>query len=99
MLVKIINDLADNFRKGDEVVLQEIIKEVTADALFISCRKNNDSGILDSNIIKCVKSIYLQRGSEGSNSISDSGISTSFSDAKEIMKKEIVSEGKRVPRL
>lgn len=98
MLEKIKINLADNFKEGDEAVLQNLIDMVTADALFISNRKVNN-GILDLNIIKCVKELYLQRGSEGSNSLSDGGVSTSFNKPIEEMKKDIVAEGKRVPRL
>ena len=99
MLEKIKADLADNFKLGDEAVLQNLIDMVTADALFISNRKVDNKSILDSNIVKCVKELYLQRGSEGSNSLSAGGISTSFNKPLEEMRKEIVSEGKRLPRL
>ena len=99
MLEKIKADLADNFKLGDEAVLQNLIDMVTDDALFISNRKVDKKSILDSNIVKCVKELYLQRGSEGSNSLSDGGIGTSFNKPLEEMRKEIVSEGKRLPRL
>lgn len=98
MLEKIKADLAENFKNGDEPVLQDLISMVTADALFISNRKVNN-GILDFNIIKCVKEMYLQRGAEGSNSLSDGGVSTSFNKPLEEMRKDIVAEGKRLPRL
>ena len=99
MLEEIKAELADNFREGDDTVLQNLIDRVTTDALSISNRVRNTNGILNSNIIKCVKEMYLQRGSEGSNSLSDGGISTSFNNPKETMRKEIVAEGKRLPRL
>lgn len=98
MFDKIKADLADNFKLGDDAVLQSLIDMVTADALFISNRKVNN-GILDFNIAKCVKELYLQRGAEGSNSLSDGGVSTSFNKPLEEMRKDIVSEGKRLPRL
>ena len=98
MFDKIKADLADNFKLGDEAVLQSLIDMVTADALFISNRKVNN-GILDFNIAKCVKELYLQRGAEGSNSLSDGGVSTSFNKPLEEMRKDLVSEGKRLPRL
>ena len=98
MLERIKADLADNFKLGDEAVLQNLIDMVTADALFISNRKVNN-GILDFNIVKCVKELYLQRGAEGSNSLSDGGVSTSFNKPLEEMRKDIVAEGKRLPRL
>ena len=101
MLEEIKKDLAENFKAGDENVLREYIDETTTDALSISNRKNTKENIrlLTSDIKKCVKSKYLQRGSEGSNSLSDSGVSTSFNNPTEIMRIEIVKSGKRVPFL
>ena len=101
MLEEIKKDLADNFRSGDEDVLRQYIDETTTDALSISNRKKTTDNIrlLESDIKKCVKSKYLQRGSEGSNSLSDSGKSTSFNNPTETMRIEIVKAGKRVPFL
>lgn len=95
MLEEIKRDLAENFRQGEEKILQDIIDEVTTNALTISNRKSTN--LLKGEIKKCVKSIYLQRGAEGSNSLSSSGVSTSFNNATEIMRTEIVKSGKRVP--
>ena len=99
MLEEIKKDLADNFQVGDEEVLRQYIDETTTDALSISNRKKTTDNIrlLESDIKKCVKSKYLQRGSEGSNSLSDSGKSTSFNNPTETMRIEIVKAGKRVP--
>lgn len=101
MLEEIKKDLADNFQVGDEEVLRQYIDETTTDALSISNRKktNDNIRLLESDIKKCVKSKYLQRGSEGSNSLSDSGKSTAFNNPTEIMRIEIVKAGKRVPFL
>lgn len=101
MLEEIKKDLADNFQVGDEEVLRQYIDETTTDALSISNRKKTPDNIrlLESDIKKCVKSKYLLRGSEGSNSLSDSGKSTSFNNPTEIMRIEIVKAGKRVPFL
>lgn len=97
MLDKIKVDLADNFKEDDDALLQNIIDRVIKDALTISNRTNTKSNIelLSSEIMECVKSIYLQRGSEGSNSLSDSGISVSFNSPMEIMRTNIVKNGKR----
>lgn len=101
MLEEIKKDLADNFRPGDENVLREYIDETTTDALSISNRKRTQKNIelLTSDIKKCVKSKYLLRGSEGSKSLGDSGVNTSFENPTEIMRIEIVKSGKRVPFL
>lgn len=99
MLEKIKLDLSDNFKQGDDKVLQELIDEATTDALSISNRENTEKNIklLTSEITDYVKAKYLQRGAEGSKSLSDSGISTSFDDAYEKLRKDIVKSGKRVP--
>jgi hypothetical protein len=100
MLEEIKKDLAENYR-GDDLVLKEIIDETTTVALSISNRKNTQENInlLKNDIKKCVKGQYIQRGAEGSNSLSDGGKSTSFNNPIEIMRIEIVKSGKRVPFL
>ncbi len=99
MLEEIKKDLADNFRTGDEDILRQLVDETTTDALSLSNRKKTKENIqlLESDIKKCVKSKYLQRGAEGSTSFSDSGKSTSFINPTEIMREDIVKSGKRVP--
>lgn len=98
MLEEIKKDLADNFRAGDEDILRQFVDETTTDALSLSNRKRTRENIelLESDIKKCVKSKYLQRGAEGSTSLSDSGKSTSFINPTEIMREDIVKGGKRV---
>ena len=98
MLEEIIEDLADNFQTGDEAVLQKYIDETTTSALSISNRTNTPINInlLTSEIKKCVKSKYLQRGSEGSKSLNAGGVSSSFENPDEVMRIEIVKSGKRV---
>lgn len=97
MLNDIKKDLADNFREGDEAILKKILDDVTTDALSISNRQETDENIeiLSIYIKKCVKELYLQRGSEGSQSLSDGGKSTSFKDPLEEMRVNIVKSGKR----
>lgn len=99
MLEEIKKDLADNFRTGDEDILRQLVDETTQDALSLSNRKRTKENIrlLASDIKKCVKSKYLQRGAEGSNSFSSGGQSTSFVNPSEIMRNDIVKSGKRVP--
>lgn len=99
MLEEIKKDLADNFHVGDEDILRQFIDETTIDALSLSNRKRTKENIklLESDIKKCVKSKYLQRGAEGSKLLSDSGVSTSFINPIETMREDIVKSGKRVP--
>lgn len=101
MLDEIKKDLAENFKEGDEDILKEYIDEATTDALFISNRIKSTKNInlLTSDIKQCVKEKYLQRGAEGSNSLSDSGKSTTFNNPTEDMRINIIKAGKRKPFL
>lgn len=101
LLESIELDLGANF-KDDSQVLQNLFDEVLNDALFISNRKTlyetdeTQIDILASNIRRCVKTIYLQRGSEDVSSNSLSGISNTYDDAIERMKADIIKQGKRL---
>lgn len=99
MLEEIKTDLADNFRTGDDGILQEYIDRVTADALSISNRENTEDNInlLKSEIEQCVKGLYLQRGGEGSTSLTSGGTNSSFTNCLEDLRVNIVKAGKRVP--
>lgn len=105
LLVSIVADLGANYRDGDSEVLDMILEEVINDALFISNRLSlaendleNQINILSSEIRRCAKSIYLQRGSEDTTSQSLAGISSQFVDAKEKLKNDIIRGGKRLIR-
>ena len=89
----IIEDLGANY-KNDQDVLQNIIDEVTSIASNISNRSNDDE-MLYPYIKTAVKSIYLTRGGEGLNSISESGKSLGFNDAIEKMRNDIIKSGLR----
>ena len=99
MLEEIKTDLADNFREGDDDILQEYIDRVTADALSISNREETEDNInlLKSEIKQCVKALYLQRGGEGSKGISDNGLNSTFTEPYKNLRENIVKSGKRVP--
>lgn len=94
MLEEIINELGDNYNSSDKSVLNEILEEVTANALTISNR--SDKNFLKPEIKSCVKGIYLQRGAEGLNSLSERGTSSNFNDCMEKMRNDIIKNGKRV---
>ena len=98
MLEEIINELGDNYNSSDESVLEAILEEVTANALTISNRQNNieNQVLLKQEIKACVKGIYLQRGAEGLNSLSERGISSNFNDCMEKMRNDIIKNGKRL---
>jgi hypothetical protein len=57
-------------------LLDKLISRVTKDALFISNRKTSDG--LESEIIEAVKSLYLLRGTEDVESLSESGKSANI---------------------
>ena len=98
MLNEIISELGDNYNSNDESVLEAILEEVTANALTISNRVENTQNkeFLKREIKECVKGIYLQRGAEGLNSLSERGTTSNFSDCYEKLRNDIVRNGKRV---
>lgn len=100
MLQEIKEDLAENFRTNDEGVLQNIIDNVTENALFISNREDTpqNRNILKYEIKECVKGIYLQRGAEDISSLSESGRSSSYKDCMEQLRHHIIRNNKRLFR-
>ena len=90
---KIIADLGANYREEDKDVLEEILEEVNSIAFNISNNKNKDQ--LFPYVKRAVKSIYLNRGSEGLQSWSESGISSSFEDIIEKLRNDIIKNGLR----
>ena len=94
MLDKIINDLGANYNKKDEEVLEDILNEVSSIASNISNRKAEDEKLYP-YIKKAVKGIYLNRGAEGMQSTSESGVSSSFEDIIDKMRNDIVKNGLR----
>lgn len=98
MLNEIIRNLGDNYNDTDKKVLEDILDEATTNALFISNRVRNLENIklLSSEIKKYVKAAYLQRGVEDVKSQSQSGLSSTYQDAYEKMRKDIISNGKRI---
>lgn len=89
-------DLGVNFNNADVQVLQTIIDKVVANALFISNRSKNDIELLKPEIEECVKTIYLQRGTEDVSSQSQSRLSSTYKNAIETMRNDIILNGKRI---
>lgn len=94
MLEEIIAELGENYNTADEEVLEKILDEATTNALFISNRSNSEE--LTREIKECVKTIYLQRGAEDTKSLSRNGISSTYKDAFEKLRNDIIKNGKRV---
>lgn len=97
MINEIINELGDNYNSDDESVLNNILEEVTANALTISNLSNNiqNQEYLKQEIKSCVKGIYLQRGSEGLKNLNQSGTNSSFDDCMDKLRNDIIKNGKR----
>lgn len=97
MLEDIKRELGENFNPEEYDILNNLIQQITRDALSIANREDTEvnRGLLSSEIKQCVKALYLQRGSEGSSSFSDSGKSTSFTNPLEELRNNIVKSGKR----
>lgn len=93
MKEEIIADLGSNYRASDSDLLSKLILRVTNDALFISNRKTSDG--LESEIIEAVKSLYLLRGTEDVESLSESGRGAKYRDVMKKLRQDIVSNGKR----
>ena len=93
MKEEIIADLGSNYRASDETILDKLISRVTNDALFISNRKTSDG--IESEIIEAVKSLYLLRGTEDVESLSESGKSAKYRDVMKKLREDIISNGKR----
>ena len=105
LLNSIITDLGANYHSDDSTLLGALLDEVINDALIVSNRKQYASDqekleaqldILASQIRRATKTIYLQRGAEDARSQSQSGLSTSYDNAIEIMTKDIIRLNKRV---
>lgn len=101
LLSSIQADLGDNYSSSDSDLLGALLDEVITDALLVSGRaslsdKEAQLDVLGSNIRKAVKSIYLQRGAEDVKSQSLSGLSSSYDNAIETMRHDIIFSQKRI---
>ena len=97
LLNNIIKDLADNYDDEDNEVIKELLDGTIANAFFISNREETRENlkILFFEIKNCVKSLYLQRGTEDVNSLSESGKNSSFRSPVDEMRDAIIKNGKR----
>ena len=93
MLEEIINELGAYYSTEDSEVLEDILDEVSANALSLSNQSTTDDLVLE--IKQCVKSIYLRRGTEHDKSLSANGESSTYIDPYEELRNNIVKNGKR----
>ena len=89
MIAKLILDLGSNYH-SDESVLDNLIDYYTKIASYTSTRPTTDEK-LEPFIYTAVKEAYLRRGDEGSSSSSVGGLSTSYTDIEEKLRKDVVS--------
>ena len=89
----IIADLGSNYRASDSGVLDTIISDITNQALSISNKKTSDG--LSFEIKEAVKSLYLLRGTEDVESLSESGKSAKYKDVMQKLRTDIISNGKK----
>lgn len=94
MKEQIIADLGSNYRAEDTLLLDYLIEDVSSQALFISNRKTTNG--LEFEIKEAIKTIYLRRGTEDVKSLSESGRNSTYQDAIEKLRIDIVSNGKRI---
>lgn len=98
LLNSLIRDLADNYINTDREVLKGLLEETIANAFFISNRQKTEDNLtmLSFEIKNCVKSLYLQRGTEDVKNLSESGRSSTFKSPIDEMRNSIIRNGKRV---
>ena len=89
MLEEIKDRLGANYIDNTDNVLVDIIKDVTSIATDFSNRESTDKKLIP-YIKKAVVSEYLQRGAEGLLSRNEGGISSSFNDIEEKLKKDLL---------
>lgn len=89
-LERLIKDLASNFKKGDEKILEELIEDYSLIASNNSNRKKDDEALYP-YIYKAVKSAYLLRGDEGKTSSNVGSISSSYEDIEKKLAHDVIA--------
>lgn len=93
-VTKIKNDLSENYKDSNDSVIMDIYDEVSSIASNISNRDASDEKLFP-YIKRAVKATYLTRGGEGLQSLSQSGVSSSFEDIIEKLRNDIIKNGLR----
>lgn len=89
-LEKIKTDLGANFKETDNELLKEIHEEISSIASNISGLEETDNRLFPL-IKEAVKATYLARGAEGLASRNEGGISSTFNNIIDKLKKDIIS--------
>lgn len=90
MVEALKKDLADNYHEKNDDVITELIKYYSIIASNTSNRKKEDE-LIEPYIYTAVKEAYLRRGDEGSSSSGEGGLSSSYIDIEEKLKKDCLS--------
>lgn len=90
MLETIKRDLADNYRPNTDEVIAEFIIQYTTIASHSSNRKKDDT-MLYPYVFTAVKEAYIRRGNEGMNSSNEGGLSSSYIDIEEKLRKDVLA--------
>ena len=93
---EIIADLGSNYRAEDSTILDKILSDITSQALFISNRETTTG--IEFEIKEAVKTIYLRRGTEDVETLSESGRGATYTDAIKKLRTDLVNNGKRYIR-
>ncbi len=98
LLENIKQDLNVNYDEKDYRILDDLLDDTITNAFLISNRKENLNNlkVLSTEIKECVKTMYLQRGTEDVKSSGESGRSSVFKDPLEQLRNNIIKNGKRV---
>ena len=90
MIEKLKNDLASNYHEVNDSVLKNLVNLYTKIASDTSNRNEYDEK-LEPYIYNSVKEAYIRRGDEGSSSSSEGGLSNSYVDIEEKLRKDVLS--------
>ena len=93
LFVEIENDLSVNYDKTnlkEKEVLRKVLNRILLIASDFTNRKVNDKK-LEPYVVDCIKAIYLKRGDEDKDAMSEGGESYTYKNAIKEMKQNLVS--------
>lgn len=102
VLQLVITKLGDNYKTTDSDVLNNILTEKINQASFFSNREINieesddNLKLLSPEIVEATIIGYQERGVEYTKSQSELGMSNTFIDVNELLRNNIIKNGKRV---
>lgn len=85
---KLKKDLSENYHEENDEVLEEYLNHYLQIASDSSNRAVSDKKIIP-YVYSAIKSSFIRRGDEGKSSSSEGGISSSYIDIEEKLRKDI----------